>query len=102
MPPYKVHVTKAIWTDENRADLFDNLYYDLELPFVPFLGLALQQEGWYCGPIERITWDGDRQLFRAESRDEAPSEDDDFTETAEDMRDRNLRQDNWRSHKMKG
>ena len=25
MSPYKVHVTKAIWTDENKTELFDKL-----------------------------------------------------------------------------
>ena len=64
---YKVHVTKAIWADEECTDLFDNLYRGIELPFVPFIGLAIQQDDWYCDPIERITWDEARQLFRAEA-----------------------------------
>jgi hypothetical protein len=42
---YKVHVTKGIWSDEERTELFDDLYRDIELPFIPFIGLELQQDG---------------------------------------------------------
>src|SRR5271155_4877257 len=82
MPPYKAHVTKAIWTDERRSDLFDHLYYEVELPFVPFIGLAVQQEGWHCDPIERVTWDGTRQMFIVESQGDAGDDD----RTAEEIR----------------
>jgi hypothetical protein len=97
MPPYKIHVTKAIWTDEDRTDMFDHLYKDTDLPFVPFIGLALQQDGWYCDPIERLTWNGERQLFTAESRGEAGNDD----RTAEEIRDYDMKYSNWLSHKKK-
>src|SRR6185437_7894440 len=51
MPPYKVRVTKAIWSNEDRTELFDDLYRDIALPFVPFVGLALQQDGWRSADI---------------------------------------------------
>jgi len=95
MPPYKVRVTKAIWSNEDRTELFDDLYRDIALPFVPFVGLALQQDGWHCGPLERITWDGARQIFMAESRGDAENED----RTAEEMRDYDMKYSNWLSHK---
>jgi hypothetical protein len=45
---YKVHVTKAIWADEECTDLFDDLYYDLELPFVlASAGLACHRLLYY-------------------------------------------------------
>lgn len=95
---YKVHITKAIWADEERTELFDELYRDIELAFVPFIGLAIQQEGWYCGPIERITWDEARQLFSAESRGFVP---DDETSSAEDRRRIDLDTYGWKTHKKK-
>jgi hypothetical protein len=71
---YKVHVTKAIWADEECTTLFDHLYYDLELPFVPFIGLKLQQAGWYCDALEQVSWDGDNHCFRVESHGHVPEE----------------------------
>jgi hypothetical protein len=98
---YKVHVTKGIWSNEERTELFDDLYRDIELPFIPFIGLELQQDGWWCGPIDRLKWDGDRQLFVAESRDAAPDPDLDFPKTAEEMRDSDMKNYGWQSHKKK-
>lgn len=96
MPPYKLYVTKAIWTDEDQTDLFDHLYYEMELPFVPFIGLELQNEdGWYCDPIERIKWDNERQMFVAESRSEAGDND----RTAETIRAWDMKYAKWRSYK---
>jgi hypothetical protein len=94
---YKVHVTKAIWADEECTDLFDELYRDVELPFVPFIGLAIQQDGWYCGPIERITWDEADQLFRAESQGFVP----DGETSAKNRKRIDIDTHGWKSHKVK-
>ena len=59
----KLHVTKAIWSDEACSDLLDNLYRDIELPFLPFIGLVVKQEGWYWDSIERLSWSVDNQSF---------------------------------------
>lgn len=95
MPPHKVHVMKAIWSDEDRTDLFDHLYRDIELPFVAFVGLAIGQEDWYCGPIERIKWDGERQIFVADSQDDTENAD----RTAAEIRDYDMKYANWLSYK---
>jgi hypothetical protein len=92
---YKVHVTKSIWTNDERTELLDSLYYDLELPFVPFIGLQLQRDGWHCGPIERVAWDGDEECFRVEAQGRTP--DDEDMGDAEDFRRIDMGY-GWKSH----
>ena len=98
MPPYKIHVQKSIWLNEERTELFDHLYRDIELPFLPFIGLAIQGlYGWYCDPIETLSWNAEGQFFIAEVRAEAGDDD----RSAEDIRHWDMKYAGWLSHKKK-
>ena|ERR1700734_2321022 len=98
MASYKIHVRKGIWADEERTELFDRLYRDIELPFVPSIGLAIQHhDGWSCDPIERLVWNEEQQLFTAETR----AENGNAERTAEDIRHWDLTYCHWLSDKKK-
>lgn len=98
MPPYKIHVMKAIFVNDDLTELFDHLYQDFELPFVPFIGLALSQvDGRSCDPIETLTWNGEKQMFVANIKTEAGDED----RTAEDIRHWDMNYSGWLSYKTK-
>lgn len=95
---YKIHVTKAIWASDEQTNLFDDLYCDIELPFVPFIGLAITQlGGWSCNPLESLTWNAEKQMFFAETLAEVGND----SRSAEDIRNWDLKYSGWLSHKVK-
>ena len=71
---YQVIINLFIWSDENRLGSYAQLTRSLSLPFVPFIGLKLSEEGWYCRPIVDVVWDNETKTFHCSVEDEFPYE----------------------------
>jgi len=63
---------KAIWCDDERKELYAQLFRDIELPFAPSIGLEVTLEGWSSGKAERVIWDHEDERFFVEVTDEIP------------------------------
>ena len=69
---HKVTVYKEVAIAEWRYDIGTKARYadgylmfekKIELPFAPFAGLRLQQEGWLPGPLKIVSFNMDSQEF---------------------------------------
>ena len=97
-PPYNVCITKTIWIDKWQSEVFDRLYRIVELPFIPFIGLEIQNlNGFNCDPIEHVAWNGETQVFYASTRPETGDEE----RSAEDIRHWDMTHGGWLSQKKK-
>ena len=47
-------------------------YYDIEIDFVPFVGLSIFNGAWSSGELLSITWDNEKKLFLCRVADEYP------------------------------
>lgn len=55
---FPVVVILEVFTDDagEQSGIPLSFFRELRLPFAPFIGLALHQDGWWCGPLEQVEW----------------------------------------------
>lgn len=84
---YKCQISKAIWSDDQKNEIYEVLVKEFFLPFPPFLGLDVRYGSFYTGNITSITWDVDKEIFGLGTKDEFPWKDDDgHLHTAEEIK----------------
>jgi hypothetical protein len=75
---YRVIVHKRVYLDTSQVSSV-LLERELDLPFVPFLGLSLVQGAWTAEPLTRVCWLPDEQLFSCETSSLFPKPDDEYS-----------------------
>jgi len=75
---YKCQISKAVWKDVEKTDLYEILIKDVELPFPPYIGLSISEGSFSTGELTGVTWDIENKKFSAGTKDEVPWEDVDF------------------------
>lgn len=58
---YKVHFSLTIWSLERDRQVFGSK--ELSLPFVPFIGLRLEESYGSSPPVLSISWNDDKKYF---------------------------------------
>jgi len=69
---YDCTFVKYLWKDADTKRRFKTLEKNIELPFVPVLGLEVSENEWFSGKIERMVWDNSRELFTLKVVDLVP------------------------------
>ena len=70
---HKLTIQLQVWLDKSGENV-KRLFREVEVPFVPFVGLSISSNGWESGPLESIRWDIDKELFIGRVADERPGE----------------------------
>lgn len=60
---YRVRLKKVIWRDEDRKELYAELFRDIELPFPPSIGLEVSFRGWSSDKADKVTWIQEDERF---------------------------------------
>ena len=93
---YKCEISKTIWLDDQKRELYEVLVKNFLLPFPPFLGLNISSGKFHSGDITSISWDADNKIFSLMTRDEIPWTDDDgHLHTAEEIKTHYIKRENW-------
>ena len=93
---YKCEIYKSIWSDTEKTDLYEILFKCFELPFPPYIGLAVIFEKFNSGEILSVTWNTDSRIFNLKTSDETPWIDDDgHIHTAEEIASHYITRSNW-------
>ena len=83
---FKCKISKAIWKDDQRTSIHEVLIKQVELPFPPGCCLTIKDGRFDSGEITGVTWDVDKHMFLAGTKDEIPWEDQDgHVHTAEEI-----------------
>jgi len=73
---YKVHFSLTIWSLERDKRVFGSK--ELSLPFVPFIGLRLQESYGASQPVVSISWNDDKKTFHCHIEDQGTEMDDGY------------------------
>lgn len=93
---YKCRISKAVWKDTGKTELYKVLIKDVMLPFPPYIGLSISDGSFSSGEFTSVIWDIDKKAFSARTEDELPWEDDDFNiHTPEDITEFLLEYSGW-------
>ena len=70
-------IFKAILKHEEEDLGGTRLRYDIRLPFPPYIGLKLFEEGWASGAIRSVSWHANDNRFECWVKEDKPSVGDD-------------------------
>lgn len=82
---YKIVLARALWKDSERKTFGKMFFRQVEIPFLPFIGLAIRGDGWDTPPITSVRWSVVDHSFFCEVEDKTPLRTPEIQTTYEDL-----------------